>query len=362
MPIDRQQAATKAMIGGIAGIAGAGLLIALGILLWFTRRSITGPLDAVAAQLTESNAQILSAAGQSSAAAQSLSQGATEQAASLEETSASMEEMASMTRQNAENTQAADADGRGRRARAAIQRRLGDMVASMTAIASRAEGLEDHQDDRRDRVSDQHPRAQRRRRSGACRRSGHGLRRGRRRSAQPRAAIGASGQEHGGLIEVVGRQVAAKGRSGSPKSPTRFPASPSSVGQVKGLVEQVSASSRQQAQGIDQVSQAISQMEKVTQTTAATAEESAAAERRAERAGRRRDAGGRTPALDRRLRAGGRDGEGAQHAFTSPGASVAYRFCGRRRLAPAPRHRNLREALIRAPEGPIAFCRISANV
>ena len=78
------------------------------------------------------------------------------------------------------------------------------MVASMTAIQeSSAQGREDHQDHRRDRVPDQHPGPERRRRSGAGRRGGHGLRGGGRRGAEPGAAGGAGGPGHRGAHRGV---------------------------------------------------------------------------------------------------------------------------------------------------------------
>ena len=278
VPIDRQQAATKAMIGGIAGIAGTGLLIALGILLWFTRRSITGPLDAVAAQLTESNAQILSAAGQSSAGAQSLAQGATEQAAALEETSASMQEMSSMTRQNAEHTRQAAAligevDVRVRKSNES----LGAMVASMTAIGESSQKvakiiktIDDIAFQTNILALNAAVEAARAGDAGM----GFAVVADEVRNLAQRSAEAA--KNTAGLIE----SSVAKSREGQERVTEVADAISGiadSVSQVKGLVEQVSVSTRQQAQGIDQVSQAISQMEKVTQTTAATAEESAAA-------------------------------------------------------------------------------------
>ena len=169
-------------------------------------RACARPLE----ELTEGAQQVVSASSQVATSAQSLSQGATEQAASLEETSASMEEMASMTRQNAENSQTAatlmgEVDARVQRVEPGA-RRHGDVDGVDPGVEPA--GREDHQDDRRDRLPDQHPRAQRRRRSGARRRGRHGLRGGGRRSAQPRAALGAGGARHGGADRRVDREGA----------------------------------------------------------------------------------------------------------------------------------------------------------
>ena len=175
------------------------LLIALGgsAVGFVITRGSTRVLQAAATDLAQGAQQVASAAQQVASASQSLSQGATEQAASLEETSASMEEMASMTRQNAENSRSrpptlmAEVDA----ARARVERRRWPTWStSMAAIEeSSAQGLQDHQDDRRDRVPDQHPRAERGRRGGARRRGRHGLRGRGRRGAQPGAALGAGG-------------------------------------------------------------------------------------------------------------------------------------------------------------------------
>jgi methyl-accepting chemotaxis protein/methyl-accepting chemotaxis protein-1 (serine sensor receptor) len=67
----------------------------------------TRQLRGVAAHVAEGAEQITSAASQVASSSQTLAQGASEQAASLEETAASSAEITSMTRKNAENSQAA---------------------------------------------------------------------------------------------------------------------------------------------------------------------------------------------------------------------------------------------------------------
>jgi hypothetical protein len=278
VPIDRQQAATRATLGGIAGIAGAGLLIALAILLWFTRRSITGPLDHVAARLTASTAEILTAAGQSSASAQSLAQGAAEQAASLEHSSASMQQMASMTRQNADHTRRAAAligevDTRVRKSNDSLDA----MVASMTAIGESSQKvakiiktIDDIAFQTNILALNAAVEAARAGDAGM----GFAVVADEVRNLAQRSADAA--KNTAGLIE----SSVARSREGQERVTEVADAISGiadSVAQVKGLVDQVNASTRQQAHGIEQVSQALAQMEKVTQTTAATAEESAAA-------------------------------------------------------------------------------------
>ena len=133
------------------------------------------------------------------ASAQSLSQGATEQAAvargDLGVDGGDGLDDAPERRELAER---GGADGRGRRAGQGLERGARRHGARRwprsRSRASRCR--EDHQDDRRDRVPDQHPRAERRGGSGARRRGGHGLRGRGRRSAQPGAALGAGGEGH----------------------------------------------------------------------------------------------------------------------------------------------------------------------
>ena len=177
---------------------------------WRAARS--GPCATRRVRCRPAPRQVVAAAEQVAGAAQSLSLGATEQAASLQQTSASTEELAATTRQNAERSrQSADLVR-------AVERSVGDANGALSSMArsmardrrlERA-GVEDRQDDRRDRVPDQHPRAQRRRRSGARRRGGHGLRGGRRRSPQPRAARGAGGARYHGADRTFGAERAGR--------------------------------------------------------------------------------------------------------------------------------------------------------
>ena len=144
---------------------------------------VNGLLDtmsSILADVLESSQTLSSAAREIANGNTDLSQRTEEQAASLEETAASMEELTSTVRQNAENAQQAN-----------------KLASSASDVAIRGGGRADHgghhpcepQDrrhhrgDRRDRIPDQHPCAQRRGRSRARRRPGPRLRGGRRRSA-----------------------------------------------------------------------------------------------------------------------------------------------------------------------------------
>ena len=190
----RHHEAARLRALGVTGLAWAGALA----IAFYISRSVSRPLAATARQLASSAQQVASTASQVSASALSLARGASEQAASLEETSASLEELASMTRRNADYAaQAATLVTGVSRQVDESNAAFSTMVASMSGD-SRVErqGQPDHQDDRRDRLPDEHPGPERGRRSGAGRRGRHGLRGGRGRSPHAGAAIGAGGQGH----------------------------------------------------------------------------------------------------------------------------------------------------------------------
>ncbi len=241
-------------------------------------RGVTQELRAAATEMRVNAEQVLSASSQVASSSQSLSQGATEQAASLEETSASMEEMASMTRKNAENSQAAA--GLVLETEAAVKdsnAALGDMVVAMTGIRE-SSGKISKIIKTIDEIAFQTNILALNAAVEAARAGEAGMgfavvadevRNLAQRSAQ-------AAKDTAGLIE----DAIERSEAGSTKvehMATVIAAITDKATKVKGLVDEISLASRQQTQGIDQVTQAIAQMEKVTQTTAATAEESAAA-------------------------------------------------------------------------------------
>ena len=81
------------------------ILGALGLMLFgfFFSRSLTGTINTVVLNLSESANQITSASAQVASSSEELSQAATEQAASLEETAASLEEISSMVTKASES-------------------------------------------------------------------------------------------------------------------------------------------------------------------------------------------------------------------------------------------------------------------
>ena len=252
-------------------------LVVAAMVVWAVR-GINRALHATAVDLRDGAQQVAAASTQVAGSSQSLSRGASEQAASLEETSASMEEMASMTRRNAENSEAAaqlmgEADRMVERSNAA----LGEMVGSMksiseasTRVARIIKTIDEIAFQTNILALNAAVEAARAGEAGM----GFAVVADEVRNLAQRSAQAA--RDTAGLIE----ESVAKSQEGSNKVAVvaeAITAITGAVARARGLVDEVSVASRQQAQGIDQVTQAIAQMEKVTQSTAATAEESAAA-------------------------------------------------------------------------------------
>ena len=146
----------------------------------------------VVTQIKTASADVATAVQQLAAASEQLSSGAQEQASSLEETAATLEEITATVKQNADNARQANqlAVGLPRRGRegrpGGRRRRVGDGRDQQSRPKKIADIITHH---RRDRLPDQPPGPQRRRRGGPRRRAGPRLRGGRRRGAQPGPAL-----------------------------------------------------------------------------------------------------------------------------------------------------------------------------
>ena len=274
---DGIQQNVRSVVGWTAGVT-LGVLVVMMILSFvFTQRSITRPVTRMIARLNVGSEQVASAAGQISSTSQHLAEGASEQAASIEETSSSLEEMSSMTRQNADNARQANSlmqEARQWWPRPGLHG--ADEPVDGGNRPRQRRHLEDHQDDRRDRLPDQPPGVERRRGSGPGGRGRHGLCRGGRRSAEPGHACRRGRQEHGRPDRGDGQE--GPGRIW-PQVGDRQRVGPGvgGAGKVADLVSEIAAASKEQAQGIEQVNTAVSEMDKVIQQNAANAEESASA-------------------------------------------------------------------------------------
>ncbi|MCW5978967.1 MAG: hypothetical protein KIT09_12880 [Bryobacteraceae bacterium] len=253
------------------GLAACGGIILMFLSMQKTLRRITETMAAGAEQ-------VASAATQVSSSSQSLAQGASEQAASLEETSASSEEITSMTRKNAENSQAAADYMTQVEARVAqANRALEQMIGSMKDINSASDKIA-----RIIKVIDEIAfqtnilalnAAVEAARAGEA---GMGfavvadeVRNLAQRSAQ--AARDTAAMIEDSIAKSVGGSAKLNEVAEAIKSITE------SATKVKILVDEVNLGSQEQARGIEQIARAITQIEQVTQKTAASAEQGSAA-------------------------------------------------------------------------------------
>ncbi|HTW65269.1 MAG TPA: methyl-accepting chemotaxis protein [Bryobacteraceae bacterium] len=238
----------------------------------------THELRGLAANLADGAEQITSAAAQVASSSQTLAQGASEQAASLEETSSSSEEITSMTRKNAENSQAAAAvmaevDQRVTEG----NRTLGDMVQSMQEITGSSDKIS-----KIIKVIDEIAfqtnilalnAAVEAARAGEAG-MGFAVVADEVRSLAQRSAQAA--KDTAGLIE----ESIAKSNEGSQRLEhvaQVIHAITESAAKVKTLVDEVNLGSQEQARGIQHISKSIAEMDRVTQANAASAEQSASA-------------------------------------------------------------------------------------
>ncbi len=211
-----------------------------------------------------------------------------------------MEELTSTVKQNADNARQANtlAD-----AASGVAARGGQVIDA----GGRHHGADPrrlrqdhrhHRRHRRHRLPDQHPGAERGRRSGARRRAGPRLRGRGGRSAHAGPALGRRGQGDQGPDRRFERQGryrqppgAAKPAAPCATSSTACAASPTSSTRSR-------SASQEQSAGIEQINQAITQMDDVTQQNAALVEQAAAASQSMQRPGR----APRLPAVFRRWR------------------------------------------------------------
>ena len=256
------------------------LLVALAVLPVAVRMVMqtTSKLRGVAANLAEGAEQITSASAQVASSSQTLAQGASEQAASLEETSSSSEEITSMTRKNAENSQAAagvmaEVDQRVTEG----NRTLEEMVLSMQEITGSSDKIS-----KIIKVIDEIAfqtnilalnAAVEAARAGEAG-MGFAVVADEVRNLAQRSAQAA--KDTAALIE----ESIAKSNEGSQRLEhvaQVIHAITESAAKVKTLVDEVNLGSQEQARGIEHISKSIAEMDRVTQANAASAEQSASA-------------------------------------------------------------------------------------
>ena len=246
----------------------------------------------------------------------------TEQTASnLQQTACSMEQLTGTVqpeRRLGAPGQPARRLGR-RGGRSAAARWSSQVVTTMDEInASSQEDRRHHRRDRRHRLPDQHPGAERRGRSRACRRTGPRLRGRGRRSAQPGPALAEAAKEIKGLIGASVDKVEAGSRLVADAGSTMNEIV-GSVQRVSDIIGEITAAAAEQSDGIGQVNTAVTQLDQMTQQNAALVE----------RVGRRR----------REPEGPGRHAWPGRGAFRLDGAGRAAAPAGSDRAAstPAPR-------------------------
>ncbi len=276
--IDSELAANNALIGRMAAVAGAAVLVVAGLVIWSIRRFVTLPVQRSVEFLEQCGGQVSAAASEVSSASSSLAEGASTQAASLEETSASLEEISSMTRRNAENAKSAETiAGAARRAATDGAEDMARMNEAMQAIQSSSDNIgkiiktiDEIAFQTNILALNAAVEAARAGEAGM----GFAVVADEVRNLAQRSALAAREtaekiedsihKSHAGVeisSRIAGRltEIAEKSR------------------QVDTLVAEIARASEEQNQGITQLGSAMVQMDQVTQSNAATAEESASA-------------------------------------------------------------------------------------
>ena len=277
MDLDEAVSGAREIRNALALTGALLLALSAGLTLLFAR-GIADPVARAAAEIHEAAAQVSSAASQVAASSQHLAEGASEQASSLEETAASMEEISSMTRQNADNSQSANAlmvstKNAVEKAEGSMQ----DLVRSMDAIQQASEEtgkiiktIDEIAFQTNLLALNAAVEAARAGEAGA----GFAVVASEVRNLAMRAAE--SAKMTATLIETTTARV-REGSALAAKTTDAFAELNLNAEKVSGLVAEIAAASQEQARGIGQVGSAITEMDKVVQQTAANAEESASA-------------------------------------------------------------------------------------
>ncbi|MBF0499051.1 MAG: hypothetical protein HQM09_02865 [Candidatus Riflebacteria bacterium] len=251
------------------------LLIAIGF-FYFNHYTIVTPLLASLGNIEGVANQIVTSAGELTKASQSLADGSSEQAASVEETSASLEEVATMTRQNADGSDAAKT--LANQTRVAAETGSADMQSmnaamdaikiSSDSIAKIIKTIDEIAFQTNILALNAAVEAARAGEAG----KGFAVVADEVRSLAQRSAQAAR-ETAGKIADSI--QRSEQGVQISNKVGISLQEIVSKAREVDELVAKIAAASREQSQGIDQVNIAVNQIDKVTQSSAANSEKTA---------------------------------------------------------------------------------------
>ena len=274
---DEMLAPVKRLAGLNGGVA-AGVVVLTAVIILLVVNATVRPLNRIAATLREGALEVASASGHAASSSEQLSNGASQQAAAIEETSSSLEEMTSMTRQNTENANRANAimSDAGRvietanRSMAGLAESMKEITAASEQTRKIVKTIDEIAFQTNLLALNAAVEAARAGEAGA----GFAVVAEEVRNLAMRAAQAAKSTESliGTTVQKIG-----EGSELVKQAEQGFQEITGCIGRSGEIIGEIAAASEEQAQGIQQINKAVSEMDGVTQQNSASAEESAAA-------------------------------------------------------------------------------------
>ncbi|KAF0123319.1 MAG: methyl-accepting chemotaxis protein [bacterium] len=261
------------LVSAITLITGVSVMVA-GLI--FVGRSMFIPVNNVIESLINMSGRLITSSGQISDASQHLAEGSSGQASSLEETSASVEELSSMTRQNADNANHANAlmnetkqiVSRANDSMKNLTKSMEDISIASEETSKIIKTIDEIAFQTNLLALNAAVEAARAGEAGA----GFAVVAEEVRNLAMRSAEAAKNTS--GLIEGTVKKI-KEGSELVIKTNHEFSEVTKSTGKIGELVSEIAAASQEQAHGIGQINNAVTEMDKIIQQTAANAEESA---------------------------------------------------------------------------------------